>query len=168
MSEFKGLRTDGTNVEPMSESSSRVFVQCCFMDRMPTCELEKNPVVMALFDRVMALNIIYTWLRTVRADVSIPVQLFCGAISTTPAEAAMWAYTLNQLAHDWGGAIDMDDLAEAFPWGFPTKAFMDSCWDAQKCADKPLGNLVDDPTPTRARMNVTRTFRTSSRCSASQ
>lgn len=128
---------------PLSQSDATLFIGCCMADNGSSESVDK------LYDQCMrspALRIIRNRLDTLNLPVNKSVQLFLAAICETPGDAAMWVYTLNQIAVETKClAVDMFALSRAFPIGFPSKDARDVCWDAQKDADSPLGNLIDNP-----------------------
>jgi len=82
-------------------------------------------------------------------DVGILPQIFCALISKTPAEAVMWAFTLNEIFVKTGQPVTIQSLVDEFPYGFPTAMEVERLWDAQKIKrdDKnpwSSDNAVDD------------------------
>jgi hypothetical protein len=41
--------------------------------------------------------------------------------------------------------LTLNDWANMFPWGMPTKEEFHQMWDSQKREGEPLGNMVDNP-----------------------
>ena len=79
-----------------------------------------------------------------KMDVNVAVQLFCSFICRSPADAVMWAYTLNEIAVDTGKRVDMKVLAYRFPWGFPDEEEMHKAWDEQKIPAEERKNGMSD------------------------
>lgn len=60
------------------------------------------------------------------------VVLLCGAFSTNPGSAVMWAYTLVREALKRGKPINISVFTECLPWGIPTDDAKRRLWNEQK------------------------------------
>ena len=71
--------------------------------------------------------------------------MFMGLLCSSPGEAVLYAHTLKELACENGGEFNLNDMARAFPNGFPSREEMAKAWEAQKVAGAPGGNYLDTP-----------------------
>ena len=127
---------------PMSREVSEVFVRLTFADR----EAEDMPIAKAweeLRGTASQTHILVGRL-TDASDilVRVPTLLFVSYLCATPGRCVLWAYTLAVLTRDLGRAVRVSDLADRFPWGFPTDEGCLAIWDAQK---QDRGNHLDSP-----------------------
>lgn len=128
---------------PMTRDDTRAYVQMSFADEGG----EDTPIARAL-DGLPAqppaqVRLIIGRMRAggdvlVRLPAIILVSCFC----RSPGDCVLWAYTLVVLTQQLGRAVRVPDLAEAFPWGFPTEEGARLIWDAQKDSE---GNRLDRP-----------------------
>lgn len=53
-------------------------------------------------------------------DISKQVQVFCGTLSSKPAVAVMWAFSLSLAYWETGKRVTIDTFStDLFPWGIP-------------------------------------------------
>lgn len=149
---WKGLL--GRPVEEMSEATSLAFMSLAVSETKG----EKGKVRMEEMEKTLHdVSFVYKVLKkrlevckshvNPSVDVSTAVQMFCSLLCDNPAEAVMWAYTLNEISTTEGARVDMEKLSEKFPNGFPSKEEMRKAWDEQKTSpesSRMSDNMVDD------------------------
>jgi hypothetical protein len=127
----------------MDKTICTLFINCSMTERCGDDEATKKMV--DHFYKLPTFRLLNSRIEAAKVPVSPAVQVLCSAMCLNPGAASMWAYTLNQLAHEIGKPVGMGELAEAFPFGFPTEEGLDRLWDAQKHPDSPCSNWIDDP-----------------------
>ena len=131
---------------PMTETQSRQFMQCHNLERQyikpfdaksQSIKIRSDPFLRIIHDRLT------TWGS---AEISMAVGIFLLSLVNSPKSAIMWAYTLNKIYHQNNNRmVTMNDIADLFPLGFPTRKGIRYAWQQQKSTDAPHGNLLDDP-----------------------
>lgn len=141
----KDLRDAEAN-EPMSEDLSKLFVTATLNelngdDRMFTSEAASTAGFIA--------QIIHRRLEVMSPGTKI--SLGTGLIAAfnsfnNPGRAVLWAYTLHRMFKDSDRtAIMIQDVANAFPMGFPDEYSFLMLWDSQKTTHDASDNLLDLP-----------------------
>jgi len=71
--------------------------------------------------------------RFLGGKLSPGALVICIYLSSSPGEVVMWAYVLRYLQHKKSlDAVSVEDMAYAFPNGFPLKEELERLWDEQK------------------------------------
>lgn len=138
---------DAKAVEPMTREQTEFFIRCCIADMD-----DKAPVRVGEATRCGEAGLVLFG-RLNQAGATVPITLPAAAFilflsDGLPGEIVMWAYAANRLYARWRRTISTDELAEAFPNGFPTESERLRLWDAQKGnmhGRKDVGNMVDLP-----------------------
>jgi len=86
-------------------------------------------------------------LEAAGTEVTLPLAMFLVSLCDSPGKVVLWAYTVQVIKVSReieGRPVKMEDLAEVFPWGFPTEKGYEEAWEEQKKDGAPHGNMVDD------------------------
>jgi hypothetical protein len=130
--------------EPMTEEQSRMFMTCVMADITGPDE-EKDAKVREAFEDHLGAQVFLRRLEVTGTEVSVPLTLFLLSMCKTPGDAVMWAYTVHAIAVTHGlDKVSTNELAEAFPMGFPTEESIEQAWGSQKKEGEPAGNMVDN------------------------
>lgn len=134
---------DGGNTVPMDDGEAKTFLQCQCM------EMEQPDRLLSDVDGQdlpSAAKIIGGRLEWSGVEATLWCVLMVAYLCDRPGVAVMWAYTLSHMAEIKGDArVNMGDVANAFPCGFPDGDTYRVCWEAQK-GDRTNGggNRMDD------------------------
>lgn len=132
---------DAKDVAPMTEAISRLFMDCILAERAEQKTAGKlEPFSEKISQEAGPAGQIFekrlSWPHHAGqqcATVSVPCAIFVIMLSGgSPGKIVMWAYTINRLYQRKRDMVTMDDLAHAFPIGFPTEQAEHELWDAQK------------------------------------
>lgn len=122
--------------EPMSKEIAELFIKCTLGEQS-----HGDAAIPEDYDGAQAHNIVQQRLNAAGADVSRWVVAFVVTMAPGPGDCVLWAHALKKLGDKIGRRVDMAELAEAFPMGFPTEEERRSCWDSQKGYNMGLENV---------------------------
>ena len=126
---------------PMTREDTEAFVRMSLADR-EAAEMPIQRALTGLPEKPPAQIAIIVDRIRIGADVPVrlPTLILVSCFCSTLARCVLWAYTIVVLTRTLGRAVTVSDLADAFPWGFPTDEGYGLIWDAQKDA---RGNRLD-------------------------
>ncbi len=132
------LDIDQHAARPMSIDETELFVRCTFAEKAERDEKgDLTPLNASIASELGAVGKIMhkRWeCFSPEVKVSVPCAIFVLTLADgSPGKVVMWAYTLNRMYQRKRDIINMDDLSQAFPWGFPTQVQERTLWHAQKC-----------------------------------
>ncbi len=112
--------------EPLTEEATRLYLSCVMGDAQ-----HGDDAIPEDYDGSQAHNIVQKRLDAAGADVSRWVVSFVATMCQSPGDCVLWAHALKTLGNKVG-RVDMQELTNAFPMGFPSESERRSCWDSQK------------------------------------
>lgn len=128
-------------VEPLSGDAGAEFLMQTYSDMLEPTQFGKDQAI-GFPQEVLYKRMIWANSGPVSVNVASTVvaQSF-GLIGCL----IMWAYTLHRMGQSLGHMVTIEDLAKAFPKGFPTERAQAEIWDAQKGSanNLPGDNLID-------------------------
>ena len=130
--------------EPLTEDNSHGFMKS-IMAELALPNAEGDAKVHAMLGDQPPYMIFMSRLQAAGGEINVPAMLFILSLVTSPGDCVMWAYTIN-LIHALkkrAGAVNISDLTDFFPNGFPTEAGMQAAWDAQKDPGNSPDNKLD-------------------------
>ena len=142
----------------MSEEDTRAFIGACMRENSVGVERFNldDPQHLEISRSSHGFLMMHTRLPK-RVQVSLCTLLFLACTIDRPGVAVQWAYALTRMYDRKGGVINVQDLADAFPNGFPTEEAKSEIWDDQKGSRHKMetpfgGNILDmkeawDPLP---------------------
>lgn len=142
-----------TTLRPMTEDETKVFTYFLMMavaddrdklvparDLLTEIEAMFGPASKDFFLQVLAKR-----LEAHAPDLTFSplTTVFTASLCRNPAVAVMWAYQLFEQSRDGTPLTFMRFGEVVFGDGVPTESGYEECWDSQKEAGAPLGNLLD-------------------------
>lgn len=119
---------------PMTQKDTEIFAKCFLMElnmKDQKADMEFKEEEANQFGR-LAL-VLFKRLHYAGTKVSAATALFVTHYSQgSPGNAVLWAWTLHQMWLKQNRIVNLQDLAESFPFGFPTEEAIGEIWDAQK------------------------------------
>ena len=123
---------DYDDVLPMSQEESEMFIKLMLIEmNTPTID-DASPEQQELFE-TFEVKVVLKRLALADVTASPALLMWIVCFSDRVAVAVMCAYAICAIAEKTGKAhVTLEDLAFAFPMGFPTKEAQKECWYGQK------------------------------------
>lgn len=129
---------------PMSRDQTDTFIRASLLDEnIKTPFDEQDGAMLGGLGQVL-------WKRLSHPH-SVEVSKGAAVVAITAADrigaVVLWAYTLHEMWKKLGRMVTVQDIAMAFPTGFPTPDAVEKIWNAQKGynnGETSGRNLIDD------------------------